>query len=194
MRKKYSNVVVCLCGGEITQNNYWRSARRIDEAVAQYNKLPNAALLITSGISGHNKEMVRAESHEYKKYVEKNFPDMPQANLYVEDLSRDTVGNVVFSKIILGLIMESGGVCHWVSNKFHGDRLKIIVSSVMALENHHDVFILVDDCVDEEKLAVLYAEEKQSIAEFERAWSASESVGELLFFHHEFYATQRLLS
>jgi hypothetical protein len=183
---------VLLCGGAISPETNWRSGARIGAAVNQVRSCQGACLLISSGVPGHGEPSDRPEAHRYFEAIRESYPDLPAEQVLVEDLSRDTVGNVYFSLGILRVLVAPGIQVDWVTNAFHLDRVLAIVRWLDPGQFFEHCGVAVPDCVPDAVLAKLCWDELSSLRRFERDACASSSPEELLFLHHDFYRADRL--
>lgn len=186
----FESCVILLCGGIINKHNYWRSGERIFAAVNQFKSLENSCLLISSGISGHLKYGAKPESHVYYDYICKYYNEVSCDRIFIEDMSRDSVGNVFFSLTIAKLLLLKGASFFWVSNDFHMERIETIVSSLSDGGFIHN-FVAVPSGCGIESLNKLKADERSSQERFKRDWAEVRSPEELLFLRHDFYRADR---
>lgn len=186
----FSQAVVLLCGGVIDDENAWRSSARVTKAVELIEKNDESCLLITSGISGHIGFKGEPESHCYLAYLQDKFPSVCSSRVFIEDLSRDTVGNVYFSLKILKLLIAGSSRVTWVTNGFHADRLNTIVRCLDQSGFFNHELGLVKD-LDSGRMMTLLDEETESKQRFLADLSMSCSNEALLFLHHNFYRIDR---
>ena len=186
--------VVLLCGGPIAADSEWRTVARIDFAVELALKL-DGYLLVSSGVSGHEVDVAaRPESHLYIQELTRRYSEFPRARLFVEDFSRDTVGNVYFSVQVLKAVLRPKARVIWVSSKFHSDRLRVIVAAIEGgTDWTHEVASVTKSPPSQELLVHLEEIERASIERFTDDLMLSTGIEELLFCRHDFYSVDRLL-
>lgn len=192
MSQALSSAVVLLCGGTISAETQWRSGARIEAAVRLASSRPGGCLLVSSGVSGHADCHGRPEAHRYAEVIRAAYPDLPSGHLLVEDMSRDTVGNVYFSLTILRLLLATRAQVQWVTNAFHLDRVLAIVRWMEPGSAFTHRGVAVPDCTPGPLLSQLCRGEADSLRRFEQDARASASPEELLFLHHDFYRVDRL--
>ena len=188
----HTHAVVLLCGGAINSANAWRSSARVAKAIELIEKDDESCLLITSGISGHIGFAEEPESHLYRNYLCDMCPGDVSKRVYIEDLSRDTVGNVYFSLKILKLLVLEGSRVIWITNVFHAERLRTIIRCMDQSDYFNHQFELVAD-LDSELIFQLRAEEFESKGRFLKDFSAAASPEALIFLYHDFYKINRLV-
>ena len=193
MRRK--NVVVTLCGGPLfEEESFWRTRARLIRAV-DLAKEANCDLLVSSGVSGQvlrTRRPSEPEAWSYAKHAVDRL-GMPPGRVFVEDLSRDTVGNVLFSRQFLRDRFTKRNDCEvvWVTNRFHGRRLGAILNQfAMDSDPWKDILELVEDTSDIGELGVLHQSEKASLTRFRKDFGAEDGaeVGlTRLLGKHDFY-------
>ena len=197
-----TDYVVVLCGGEFTFRDAWRTTARI-EAGCSLAEASDCSLLISSGVSGHRlkagKRPVWPESWAYAQIAVNHFGFVSQ-NISLEDVSRDTVGNVLFSLLGLkSLNLPPDASVVWVTNTFHTSRLAEIIryfEEALSAKFQSSVFEVSDAeklSTDPEGYQRLLDEEAHSLEAFRESFSGEAKISgvlDTLLTSHPFYSVK----
>ena len=113
-------------------------------------------------------------------------------NIFIEDLSRDTVGNVFFSSIALRNILNKNSQLIWVSNDFHLNRIEIIVKACAPYITSQNLYAGAPDHVSSDVMGRILKDECNSLARFQHDLLNSSSIEELIFLKYDLYSIRRL--
>ena len=190
--KCFGQAVVLICGGVISDESAWRSSARVLKAIELMEKDDENCLLITGGRSGRSAFTEVPESHLYLDYLRNTSSSICTSRVFVEDFSRDSVGNVYFSLEILRLVLARSSRVTWVTNEFHADRLTTIVRCFDRSNYFDHQFELVRDA-NLALMANLLSNECKSKERFLKDFYSSSSPEALLYLNHDFYRIDRVM-
>lgn len=189
---KFDKAIVLLCGGYLDDNNNkWRTVARLELALQEFIKHKDACLLISSGISGHAKSGSRPEAHVYYEFMQRNYKHLDFSRIFVEDISRDTVGNVFFSLSILKFFLKNNSTVLWVTNNFHVKRLGKIINFYPKEFLFAANYVVAPDNLSLSVMKQIDAYEINSCNRFICDASGCANLEELIFVKHDFYAANR---
>lgn len=195
---RIDKIILCLCGGHLDDPGSvkWRTVERlktVDRILRSEEE--DFAVLFSAGISGHkspspNVYDIEPESWSYAEWLSQRVGD--RIPIYVEDMSRDTVGNIFFSFSWLAFLGFRGQL--WiVTNKFHMPRVKEISAKFEHfIPNAHFKFVEVADGASGAELSLLEQQEIMSLKAFSRD-IIPHSLEFKFFSHHIFYQCRRWL-
>jgi uncharacterized SAM-binding protein YcdF (DUF218 family) len=168
--------------------------RRVDGGIAHFNNKESSVLIMTGKYGfwlDWTKEIpLRSEAQAMKEYAVSQ--GVPQQNIFLDERSKDTLGNAYFTKVDI-LEPHNWKKVIVITSDFHYERTKFIFDLVLG-PDYEIEYDLVETGLSPEKVEALHAQEVKTVSILKEITGKdiipgdTEAVKNVLFTKHPGYA------